>query len=138
MNFQIQEISVPSKGFGDIIDLSTYVEAFSKEWEGKDGQLLVFVPGSTAAVTTIEFEAGAVEDLRTSIERLLPRTIQYNHDRRWGDGNGFSHVQAAWFGPSLLIPVSEGKPVLGTWQQIVLLDFDNRPRKRKVILQFSS
>ena len=138
MGFQTREFTVASKGFSDIIDLSSQVEEFSREWKESDGQLLIFVPGSTAGVTTIEYESGAISDLRASIERLLPRDMAYAHDRRWGDGNGFAHVQAAWFGPSLTVPVVGGKPLLGTWQQVVLIDFDNRPRKRRVIFQFSA
>ena len=99
-----------------------------------EGQLLVFVPGSTAAVTTIEYETGVVEDLIEAIERLIPSDISYRHNLRWGDGNGYSHVRAAFLKPSLSVPVSGGGMILGTWQQIVLLDFDNRPRRRRVIL----
>jgi secondary thiamine-phosphate synthase enzyme len=92
----------------------------------------LFISGSTAGLTTIEFESGVVNDLRRAINRIAPENIPYEHDRRWGDGNGYSHVRAALLGPSLSIPLREGKVLLGTWQQIVLLDFDNRPRKRRV------
>lgn len=137
MNIQTKEITLSTRGFADIVDLSSQIETFSREWGDVDGQLMVFVPGSTAGVTTIEYESGAVSDLKASIERILPRDIAYQHDARWGDGNGFAHVQAAWFGPTLTLPVSGGKPMLGTWQQVVIIDFDNRPRKRKIILRFS-
>jgi secondary thiamine-phosphate synthase enzyme len=93
------------------------------------------VPGATAGITTIENEEGALRDLREAIERMAPRDIHYEHDTRWGDGNGFSHVRAALLGPSLSVPVADGKLRLGTWQQIVLIDFDNRPRNREVIFE---
>jgi secondary thiamine-phosphate synthase enzyme len=94
--------------------------------------LILFIAGSTAALTTIEYESGVVNDLRAAIERLFPRDLVYEHDRRWGDGNGYSHVRAAFLKPSLTIPIEDGRLLLGTWQQIVLLDFDNRPRQRRI------
>jgi secondary thiamine-phosphate synthase enzyme len=99
--------------------------------------VLIFVPGSTAALTTIEHESGVIEDLKEAIERLAPENLHYRHDTRWGDGNGHAHVRAALLGPSLTIPIIEGKLVLGTWQQVILCDFDNRPRKRQVVVQVS-
>jgi secondary thiamine-phosphate synthase enzyme len=96
------------------------------------GLVHLFIPGSTAALTTIEYEAGVVNDLRAAIERLFPQNLPYEHDRRWGDGNGYAHVRAAFFKPSLTIPLADGHLELGTWQQIVLLDFDNRPRRRRI------
>ena len=86
-------------------------------------------------MTTIENESGVLEDFKKAIERLIPSGIDYLHDRRWGDGNGFSHVRAAFLGPSLSIPIRNSSPTLGTWQQIVVVDFDNRPRKREVFIQ---
>ena len=100
-----------------------------------EGSVLIFVPGSTAALTTIEYESGVIEDLKEAIARLAPENQHYRHDARWGDGNGYSHVRAALLGPSLTIPIIEGKLVLGTWQQVILCDFDNRPRKRQVVIQ---
>ncbi len=97
--------------------------------------MLLFIDGSTAALTTIEYESGVVNDLKRAIDRLAPRDIAYEHDRRWGDGNGYSHVRAALLGPSLSIPLANGDMLLGTWQQIVLCDFDNRPRQREIIVQ---
>jgi secondary thiamine-phosphate synthase enzyme len=119
----------------DIVDLTEEVVAFVAASGVEEGLLVVFVPGSTAGVTTLEFESGAVEDLRRAIERLAPRDADYAHDRRWGDGNGYAHVRAALLGPSLAVPVAGGRPLLGTWQQIVLCDFDNRPRRREVLLR---
>ncbi|MGB6122819.1 MAG: secondary thiamine-phosphate synthase enzyme YjbQ [Bacteroidota bacterium] len=100
----------------------------------QEGIATLFVPGSTAGITTIEFESGAVADLRKAVERLAPENVHYDHDARWGDGNGFAHVRAALLGPSLTVPVVEGQLTLGTWQQIVLVDFDNRPRRREVMI----
>jgi len=102
-----------------------------------EGYVLIFVPGSTAAVTTIEYETGAVWDLKEAIERLAPTGISYLHDAKWGDGNGYAHVRAALLGPSLVVPLIKGHLVLGTWQQIVLVDFDNEPRDRKVLVSIS-
>jgi secondary thiamine-phosphate synthase enzyme len=99
------------------------------------GLVTVHVPGSTGAVTTIEYESGALADLRDCLERLAPADGQYAHNLRWHDGNGYSHLRAALLGPSLSIPVVEGRPVLGTWQQVVVLDFDNKPRRRRVVIQ---
>ena len=90
---------------------------------------------TAASITTIEHEAGVLADLTAAIERLAPKKMHYDHDARWGDGNGYSHVRAALLGPSLSLPVEGGRPVLGTWQQIVLCDFDNRPRDRKIVVQ---
>lgn len=119
----------------DVVDLTPKVQELLKQSGIKDGSATVFVPGSTAAVTTIEYESGALNDLVQAIERLAPESIDYAHDRRWGDGNGYAHVRAALLKPSLNVPVMEGCLMLGTWQQIVLLDFDNRPRRRKVLVQ---
>ena len=119
----------------DVFDLSEDAAAFVRETGIREGQLVVFVPGSTAAVTTIEFEPGAVEDLKRAIERLAPADGEFAHNLRWGDGNGYAHVRAALLGPSLTVPIANGALAPGTWQQIVLLDFDNRPRRRKVLLQ---
>ena len=122
------EIFVQTTGRTDIVDLTPWSQ--EKLSSGvKDGAVTLFVPGSTAALTTIEFESGVINDLKKAIERIAPEDIYYEHNERWGDGNGYSHVRAAIFGASLHIPIVEGKMTLGTWQQIVLLDFDNRPRK---------
>ncbi|HQP93420.1 MAG TPA: secondary thiamine-phosphate synthase enzyme YjbQ [Thermoanaerobaculia bacterium] len=135
---RFSRLSIPTTDGTDIVDLTAEVEAFVAASGVTEGLLVVFVPGSTAGVTTIEFESGAVEDLRQAIERLAPRGADYAHDRRWGDGNGYAHVRAALLGPSLTVPVSGGRPLLGTWQQIVLCDFDNRPRRREILLRIVS
>jgi secondary thiamine-phosphate synthase enzyme len=119
----------------DILDITeALVEAIGRSGV-REGHAVVFVPGSTAAVTTIEYEDGVLEDLRNAIERLAPRSLPYRHDARWGDGNGYAHVRAALLGPSLAVPIADGRPLLGTWQQVVLVDCDNRPRRRKVVMQ---
>ncbi len=130
-----QEIFLETKGFCDVHDLTPALTEFVQKSGVKDGQALVHVPGSTAGVTTIEFEPGVLEDLCQALERIVPQDIPYAHDKAWGDGNGFSHVRAALLKPSLVVPVIKGRLVLGTWQQVVLLDFDNRPRRRRVIFQ---
>jgi secondary thiamine-phosphate synthase enzyme len=101
----------------------------------QDGIVAVFCPGSTGAVTTIEFESGALSDLRRLFDEIAPKNREYEHNRRWGDGNGHSHVRAALLGPSLTIPLVNGRLTLGTWQQIIHVDFDNRPRRRTIIVQ---
>lgn len=129
------EIEVRTKGFTDILDITDRVREALKTAGLGNGLVTVCVPGSTAGVTTIEYEKGACEDFRKAVERLAPRTAPYDHDAAWGDGNGFSHVRAALLGPSVTLPFSDGKPACGTWQQIVLVDFDNRARTRRVIIQ---
>lgn len=128
-------IDTGTRGFSDVIDITAKVEAIVRESGMSEGLVSVFVIGSTASVTTIEFESGVIEDLKDAIERLAPRDIPYRHDRTWGDGNGFAHVRAALLKPGITVPMTGGAMVLGTWQQIVLVDFDNRPRQRRVAVQ---
>jgi secondary thiamine-phosphate synthase enzyme len=131
------EISLQTTGDTDILDVTPAARDFVTLTGIRSGWLLVFVPGSTGAVTTIEFESGCLEDLSGTLERLAPRDGEYAHNLRWGDGNGYSHVRAALVGPSLTVPVHDGSPELGTWQQIVVCDFDNRPRRRRLLLELS-
>lgn len=119
----------------DLLNLTDAIERIVERSGVTEGSVTVFVPGSTASVTTIEFEDGALADLREAIERIAPRTLHYEHDARWGDGNGYSHVRAALLGPSLTIPIQGGQIQLGTWQQVIVCDFDNRPRNRRIIVQ---
>lgn len=119
----------------DLLDITQPVAALVHKSGVRDGIAVVHVAGSTASITTIEFESGAVSDLRAAIERLAPQDAHYAHDARWGDGNGYAHVRAALLGPSISVPVKDGQLVLGTWQQILLCDFDNRPRTREVVVQ---
>jgi secondary thiamine-phosphate synthase enzyme len=129
------ELKKRTTGDTDILDLTDEVAAMVAESDVTHGQVLVFTPGSTAAITTIEFEAGVIRDLKQAIERMAPRDMHYDHDARWGDGNGYSHVRSALVGGSFTVPVVDGRLVLGTWQQIVLLDFDNHGRQRRVVVQ---
>ena len=128
-------LTFPTTGKTDLVDITRDVAVRVRESDIVEGSVLVFVPGSTAALTTIEYEGGVIEDLKEAVARLAPENLHYRHDASWGDGNGYSHVRAALLGPSLTIPVIEGKLVLGTWQQVILCDFDNRPRKRQVVVQ---
>lgn len=130
-----KKISLQSKGHCDIIDITPQVEQQVAETNIKNGTATLFVAGSTAGISTIEFESGLVSDFQSMWERNIPKNIPYNHDRRWGDGNGYSHVRASLLGASLVVPFSDKRLTLGTWQQIVLVDFDNRPRSRQIILQ---
>lgn len=127
-----KEYSFSTQGDGSIIDLTGSLESALDESGVETGQLVVFVPGSTGAVTTIEYEPGLIKDLPELFERIAPSDRGYHHDATWGDGNGFSHVRAALVGPSISIPVSRSRMTLGTWQQVVFLEFDNRARKRSV------
>ena len=128
-------ITLSTKGFTDVIDITDEVTKIAGESGIQNGLVTIFCPGSTGGITTIEFESGVINDLKKAIEKILPSNIPYEHDKRWGDGNGFSHVRAALIKPSLSIPVVKGKLALGTWQQIVFIDFDNRERNREVIVQ---
>ena len=129
------ELTRETTGGTDILDLTTELRDNLSSTGVESGQVVVFVPGSTGAVTTIEYEPGVLQDLKDAIERIAPRELAYAHDAAWGDGNGYSHVRAALLGPSLSIPIIRGSMTLGTWQQVVLLDFDNRPRTRRIIQQ---
>ena len=137
MEIHINETVLAGTAGIDIHDLSAVVEETVMSSGITDGQATVFAPGSTAGVTTIEYESGALRDLQDALDRMAPESIPYAHDARWGDGNGYSHVRAALLGPSLTIPLMKSRLTLGAWQQIVLLDFDNRPRQRRVIIQIA-
>ena len=130
-----KRVSLQSKGNCDIIDITSQVEKQVAETGINSGTATVFVTGSTAGVSTIEFESGLLSDFKGMWERNVPQNIPYDHDRRWGEGNGYSHVRASLLGASLVIPFNDKRLALGTWQQIVLVDFDNRPRSRQIILQ---
>ena len=128
-------LKVPTGGQGDAHDLTTSVATAIKESGLSAGIVTIFVVGSTAGVTTIEFEPGAIADLNRLFDELAPRDADYRHHLRWGDDNGSSHVRAALLGPSITIPFSGRSLMLGTWQQIMLLEFDTRPRQREVVVQ---
>jgi secondary thiamine-phosphate synthase enzyme len=139
MTFEIISayLSLTTKGNSDVADITRQVSESVRKTGIRDGQVLVFVPGSTGAVTTIEYESGVVKDLLDAVEELAPVGKYYRHDDRWGDGNGYAHVRAALLGPSLTVPINSGELTLGTWQQIVFIDFDNRPRNRRILVQIS-
>ncbi|MEO0081424.1 MAG: secondary thiamine-phosphate synthase enzyme YjbQ [candidate division WOR-3 bacterium] len=121
-------------GFCDIKDITKQVRRVVEKSGIRNGIVCIANPGSTAGITTVEFEPGAVTDLKEALNRLAPQDRRYRHNDTWGDGNGFAHLRSALVGASRAFPVREGKLVLGTWQQIVFLDFDNRPRQRSVIV----
>ena len=130
-----KKISLQSKGNCDIIDITPQVEQQVAGTDINNGTATLFVAGSTAGISTIEFESGLLSDFKGMWERNIPKDIPYDHDRRWGDGNGYSHVRASLLGASLVIPFNNKRLTLGTWQQIVVVDFDNRARSREIILQ---
>ena len=130
-----KKIAVKTRGNDDALDITTGVERAIAESNLTNGVVTLFVVGSTAALTTSEYEDGAVNDLSRAIERLAPRGMEYEHHLRWGDDNGHSHVRAALLGPSLSVPFIGGRLTLGTWQQIILIDFDTRPRQREIVAQ---
>jgi len=138
MSIKKSKITVSTSSSVDVIDITDEVNRCLKQSGVKEGLAHLFVPGSTAALTTIEYESGVVNDLKKAIERMAPQHISYEHDRKWGDGNGHAHVRAALLGPSLTIPVEDSALQLGTWQQIVVCDFDVRPRTRTILVQFVS
>lgn len=128
-------ISLSTKGFTDVIDITDKVEKILNKSDIQNGLLTVFCSGSTGSITTIEYESGVINDLKKAIEKIVPSNIPYEHDKRWGDGNGFSHVRAALMKPSFTVPIVNRKLTLGTWQQIVFIDFDNRGRDREIVVQ---
>ena len=132
---ETQELRLSTSGAGDIVDLTSKVQAAVKNAGFTAGNVTVFVPGATAGITTIEYEPGLLKDLPDLMEKLVPSNRTYEHDETWHDGNGFSHLRSAMIGPDVTVPFAAGKLLLGTWQQIVFLEFDNRPRDRRVILQ---
>ncbi len=128
-------LELPGSADTDIHDVTSQVAEAVAQSGVREGLVTVHVAGSTGAVTTIEYESGALADLQALLERLAPAGGRYAHNERWHDGNGYSHLRAALMGPSLSVPVREGRPLLGTWQQIIVLDFDNKPRRRQVTIQ---
>lgn len=130
-----RRLSLQTRGFSDLHDLTGSVREVIRESGVQAGMVLVSAVGSTASVTTIEFEPALNEDMRDFLERLASSSLPTRHSETWGDDNGFSHLRVSLMGPSLTLPVHEGEPVLGTWQQIVVIDHDNRPRRREVFVQ---
>jgi len=128
------ELKFSTKGFNQIIDITPQVRKAIQGSGVQEGVAHLFVAGSTAALTTIEYEKGALADLQRALEQIAPMDAEYAHNEAWGDGNGYAHLRAALLKPSICIPIRGGKLALGTWQQVVLIDFDNRPREREVLL----
>jgi len=135
MNVVTEHISVSTKGNVDILDITDDVSRLLRKSNFKSGIVTVFVHGSTAALTTIEYEPGLIEDMKRMLEQVVPQGIEYKHNLRWGDGNGHSHIRASLLGPSITVPFQDSSLMLGTWQQIVFIDLDNRPRSRDIIVQ---
>lgn len=130
-----KELVIRTKGEVDMIDITGDVQEAIASSKLSNGIITIFIPGSTAAVTTIEYEPGLLKDFPSMLERVVPKGIEYEHEKTWHDGNGHSHVRASLLGPSLTVPFKDGKLILGTWQQIVLVELDIRSRNRKVALQ---
>jgi secondary thiamine-phosphate synthase enzyme len=128
-------LNFDSKGRGDMLDVTSAVQDVISSGSINEGIVTIFVPGSTASITTIEYEPGLQKDFPRAMERIAPSDISYEHDARWGDGNGMSHVKASTVGPGIVVPFKDKMMMLGTWQQVVLVDFDTRPRQRNVIVQ---
>ncbi len=137
MKIHNYKIRVKTQGFCDIHDLTQDARKRLAQSGVKEGQAHFFVVGSTAGLTTVEYEPGLIQDLKELFERLVPQKNYYHHEETWHDGNGFSHVRASLLKPSLSVPVVGGLLTLGTWQQVILVDFDNRPRNREIVLQIA-
>ena len=130
-----EEIILNTNANPDLVDITGKIAGILEASGMKKGNLTVFVVGSTAAITAFEYEPGLIKDMQELYEKLIPANKHYHHDEAWGDANGFSHFRAALQGPSLTVPFDKGKLLLGSWQQIVLAEFDHRPRKRQVVIQ---
>jgi secondary thiamine-phosphate synthase enzyme len=135
MKIITDNIRISTKGRNDIVDITDMVQDIIGKTNFSEGNVLCFVSGSTAGLTTVEYEPGLIKDLPEAFEKIAPMNKSYHHDNTWHDGNGYAHVRASLLGPSLMLPFSKGKLLLGTWQQIILIDFDNRGRDRKIIIQ---
>jgi secondary thiamine-phosphate synthase enzyme len=135
MTVKTSSISLSTQGNADIQDITDQVVRSIRQSGLNDGIVTIFCPSATSALTTIEYESGAVSDLQRLFDEIVPQNREYAHNERWRDGNGHSHVRAALLGPSLTIPFIAGQLTLGTWQQIIYVDFDNRPRQRNLVVQ---
>jgi secondary thiamine-phosphate synthase enzyme len=128
-------VSIRTKGFNDVIDITEKVSEIVERSKVKDGICLISCPGSTCGITTMEYETGLIKDLKKILEKIAPMSEDYEHCKKWGDCNGYAHIRSALIKPFLTVPIENGKLILGTWQQIVLVDFDNRPREREIIIK---
>jgi secondary thiamine-phosphate synthase enzyme len=137
MEIETHSFNINTKGNTDVIDITDSVQSQINSARFTEGQALVFVGGSTAGISTIEYEPGLLKDYPKFFEKIIPSNISYHHDNTWHDGNGYAHVRASLQGASFTVPFSNGKLLSGTWQQIILVDFDNRSRSRKIIVQIT-
>ncbi|MEQ8819270.1 MAG: secondary thiamine-phosphate synthase enzyme YjbQ [Sumerlaeia bacterium] len=137
MEISTQSLSFETKGMTDILDITPQVEELLLASGLREGTATLFVPGATAGLSTIEFEPGLLKDLPEFFEEIAPYGRDWHHHKTWGDRNGASHIRAPLIGPSLVVPFVDGRLTLGTWQQIVLFDFDDRPRQRRVVCQLA-
>ncbi|MDQ7780974.1 MAG: secondary thiamine-phosphate synthase enzyme YjbQ [Planctomycetota bacterium] len=135
MNVRTSTIEFRAQGNCDVVDITTRVADCIRSAEVQNGIVVIFVPGSTGGLTTVEYEPGLVKDLKEAFQRIAPQGPRYHHDDRWQDGNGHAHVRASLVGPSLAIPIVNGRMSLGTWQQVVFVDFDTRARLRELVVQ---
>jgi len=129
------KFSIKTRGFNDVIDITDRISEIVEKSKIKDGLCLISCPGSTAGLTTIEYDPNLLEDFKEFLEKLVPSNRPYRHDETWGDKNAPSHIRSALIKPFLTVPIEDGKLVLGTWQQITFLDFDNRPRDREIFVK---
>ena len=130
-----KKLSISSKGYTDIIDITPNLRKYVREANVDNGNILIFVCGSTGSLTTIEYEPGLLKDLPELLDKIIPMNIPYHHDNTWHDGNGYAHLRASLMGPSITIPFVDKELQLGTWQQVIFIDFDNRPRRRQLHVQ---
>ena len=128
-------LELSTRGNGDLVDITRAVAGAVEETNLKNGTVTLFTPSATSALTTIEYESGCIEDLQRLFDEIIDPARHYAHNARWGDGNGHSHVRAALLGASLAIPFVDGSLTLGTWQQVIFVDFDNRSRRRRLVAQ---
>ena len=128
-------ITFSTPGEIEVVDITHDVSNIVRKSGLKNGIVCVFVPGATGAITTIEYEDGLITDIKTALKRMFPKGIEYQHELRWHDGNGHSHIRASFLGPSLSVPFKTGQMILGTWQQIIFLELDNKPHTRKLLVQ---
>lgn len=135
MDIHSREITIEAEGFSDIKNITDAIHAFVQESDCSEGLIHVFPIGSTAFISTIEFEPALVQDMKDKLEEFAPKDQTTRHGETWGDDNGFSHMRATMMGPGITVPLHEGEPVLGTWQQVVIINHDNRPRERRIFLQ---
>ena len=136
MEVVTEHIKVSTKGNSEVVDITEKVISLLHQHKLKEGNTTIFVVGSTASITTTEYEPGLRKDIPEMFERIAPSGSRYHHDDTWGDGNGHAHVRASFLGPSIVVPFADGKLLLGTWQQIILIDFDTRARNRDIVVQF--